>query len=304
MSLAILCPGQGAQHTAMFDILAGNAAARAVIDAASTAAGMDLAALARIGSDIFANRIAQPLICAYEVAAWAALAPLLPAPALFAGYSVGELGAYGCAGSLSPFDTVRLAGERAALMDAASTEPAGLIAVRGLTRGAVDGLCATVRSEVAIVNGDEHFIVGGSVTALDRFSALAVAGGAKTQQLSVSVAAHTSLLAAASTRFRSVLEDSPLGPPAIPILAGTSGAPVRDRPAAIDALSRQISRTVVWSACLDAAVERGCRVFLELGPCNALTRMMGERFPALAARSVADFRRLEGVAEWVGRMLA
>lgn len=303
MSLAILCPGQGAQYPTMFDIFVGNDAAQAAIEAGSAAAEMDLAAVARSKTDIFANHIAQPLLCAYNMAAWAAVAPLLPAPALFAGYSVGELAAYGCAGSLSIPETIRLARERAALMDAASPEAAGLIAVLGLTRRQIDVLCVATDSEIAIVNGEEHFIVGGTVTALDRCSVLAVAGGAKVQRLSVSVPAHTSLLTMASTRFRSVLEVSSLDSPAIPVLAGVSGAVVRNRRAVIDSLSRQISTTVQWSACLDAAVERGCRVFLELGPGDGLARMMGERFPLLAARSLANFRTLKGSAEWVTRAL-
>lgn len=303
MSLAILCPGQGAQHSAMLDILAGNDAAQAVLEAASTAAEIDLVAVVRSKTDIFANHIAQPLICAYNMAAWAALAPLLPVPVLFAGYSVGELAAYGCAGSLSISETIRLALERAALMNAASPEAAGLVAVLGLTRRQIDALCVATDSEIAIVNGDEHFVVGGTVAALDRCSVLAVAGGAKVQRLSVSVPAHTSLLTMASTHFRSVLESSSLDSPTIPVLAGVSGAAVSDRRAVIDSLSRQISTTVQWSACLDAAVERGCRAFLELGPGDGLARMVRERFPSLAARSLANFRSLKGSAEWVMRAL-
>ena len=301
MSLAILCPGQGAQHPAMFDLIADNAAARETLAYANAAAGFDVVAAARTSADIFDNALAQPLICAYQVAAWATLAALLPAPALFAGYSVGELGAYGCAGALTAFETVRLARERAVLMDMADSEPGGLAAVRGLSRRTLDALCREAGAAVAIVNGDEHCVVGGRASALDEFQSRAGALGATVQLFKVAVAAHTGLLDPAAARFRTLLEASSIGAPRTPVLAGISGAAVVDRDAAIDALARQISTTVQWSVCLDAAWERGCRVLLELGPCNALTRMVRERLPDAAARSLADFRSLPGAAEWVGR---
>lgn len=303
MTLAILCPGQGAQHPAMFDLLAGHPRGRDTIAEANAAAGFDMVAYARTSPDIFRNAVAQPLICVCELAAWAVLAPLLPAPPLIAGYSVGELAAYGCAGSLTPFETVRLAGERAALMDAASREPAGLVALRGLTRGKLEPLCTRWRVEIAIANGEEHFIVGGLADALTALAAEATQMGASAQRLPVAVAAHTSLLADAAPGFRQALERSSFANPSIPVLAGVSGSLVNDRESAIDVLSAQLCTTVLWSACMDAAFERGCRVFLELGPGNALARMMRDRFPEIAARSVSEFRHLDAVADWVGRNL-
>lgn len=287
----------------MFDVIAESPAARQTLVEANAAAGFDVVAAARGSTDIFRNTAAQPLICAYQLATWSALAPLLPTPALFAGYSVGELAAYGCAGSLSAFDTVRLARARAALMDEESREPAGLLALRGLTRGKVDSLCAKWRAEIAIVNGEEHFVVGGPAAVLGGLAAQATALGASTQRLPVEIAAHTSLVVAAGTRFREILECASFKDPATPVLGSVNADLVQDRQSAIGALSQQISRTVLWSACLDSAYERGCRVFLELGSCNALARMTRDRFPEVAARSVSEFRNVDAVADWVARSL-
>ena len=46
MSLALLCPGQGAQHPAMFDRARDNAAAREVLDGLSEVLGQDVFAAA------------------------------------------------------------------------------------------------------------------------------------------------------------------------------------------------------------------------------------------------------------------
>ena len=116
--LLLLCPGQGGQHGAMFDLARTDAGAAAMLDAAGLSA-VDL-------ETMFDNRVAQPAIVGATLAMWEALRRRLPAPSLVAGYSVGELSAYGVAGALDPLDAVRLAATRAGLMDAAIAAPQAL----------------------------------------------------------------------------------------------------------------------------------------------------------------------------------
>jgi [acyl-carrier-protein] S-malonyltransferase len=118
------------------------------------------------------------------------------------------------------------------------------------------------------------------------------------------VAAHTSLLAGAVGPFAEAMVDSFLEDPLVTVLAGVSGAPVRDRAGAIETLSLQLARPVEWARCLAAAREMGAKVFLELGPGSALSRMATELLPGIAARSVAEFRSRKGVAAWVEARLA
>jgi [acyl-carrier-protein] S-malonyltransferase len=54
---------------------------------------------------------------------------------------------------------------------------------------------------------------------------------------------------------------------------------------------------------MDACVERGVTVALELGPGAALSRMLRERHPQLQCRSLADFRSLAGALAWLRRQL-
>src|SRR5689334_350779 len=101
MSLGILCPGQGAQHPGMLDLLKGEPEAECVLALAGAVLDAPIADLLAGPEDVlFTNATAQPLICAVELATWAALSTQLPSPRVFAGYSVGELAAYGCAGAL------------------------------------------------------------------------------------------------------------------------------------------------------------------------------------------------------------
>ncbi len=295
MTLAVLCPGQGGQRAGLFD---GLALADRVADVVAPFEG-------RGDPRMFDNAIAQPALCAFQMATWSRLGPRLAAvavePALFAGYSVGELAAHGCAGAFGFDDTIALARSRADAMDAASRDGDGLVAVRGLGRLDVEASCARHGASIAIVNDDDQYVVGGSAATLDAVVVDATARGARTRRLPVAVAAHTPLLESAATAFRRRLEALPWSAPSAPIVAGIDGAVVRDRGRAIDALSRQVATTVRWSQCMDSVVERGATVCLELGPGNALARLMRERHPDLAVRSVSDFRSLDAVVEWVAR---
>jgi len=287
----------------MLDVLAGDACAERVLGEAGAALGRDLRKLARSAGEIYRNRIAQPLLCVAQMATWAALRGHLPSPRVFAGYSVGELAAYGCAGSLSATEMVRLARERARLMDGACERRGSLVAARGLPREQVEALCRQTGAEIAIINACDRFVIGGDMDVIGNFRDVAEELGALITPLPVEVAAHTTGLATAGAAFRELLEESDLTDPAIPVMSGVHAVAVHRRDEAIDVLSEQISTTIDWSACLGSLAELGSTVLLELGPGNALSGMARDVRPEFTARSVADFRSLSAVADWVATSL-
>lgn len=298
--LAILCPGQGGQHPAMLELAVAAPAGAAVLRRCADALGWDPLSRARSGGEgVYANAVAQPLVCAAEVTTFAALRGALPPPALVLGYSLGEVAAYACADALPPEAAVSLAVERAAAMDRASPPGAGLLALRGLSLARAEALAAGAGAEIAIVNGPDHVIVGGAADALGAVEARAPAAGATAVRLPVSVPAHTSLLRAAVAPFAASLARAPLAAPAVPVLAGTTALPVTTREGAAAALAAAVASRVEWGRCLLSAAEHGCTVFLELGPGAALARMAGELLPGAAVRSVGDFRSVAGIARWV-----
>ena len=300
MRLAVLCPGQGHQHPGMLELVASNADARAVFDEAAEALGTHPLDWLHDAATMVRNRIAQPLICIAQLAAWRAIAARMPRPGAFAGYSVGELAAYGCAGALGAHDLARLARARARAMDhACHGRPGKMAALRGLSRRELEALCNEEGAWPAIVVDDAAVVVGGSADAIDRLMAIARSQGAHVQRLPVEIAAHTPLLAEAVAPFRAALEASPLRDAQIPVLAGIDGSLVTRRADAIDSLSRQVAQTIDWSRVLLTLEERGCRIFLELGPGAALSRMIRDRFRDVDARSLDDFRSLDGALAWV-----
>ena len=273
--LALLCPGQGGQHPAMFDLAAASEPGAAALARCAAVLGWDPLRRARAGgAEVYANAVAQPLVCAAEAATWEALRPVLPSPRAVLGYSLGELAAYACAGALATEEAAALAVARAAAMDAAAPAGAGLLALRGPWRARGGALVTEAGAEVAIVNGPDHVVVGGRAAALDALEARAPALGATAVRIPVSVPAHTGLLKDAVAPFAEALARSPLRDPTVPVLAGTTATPVRTRAEAVAALSAALASRIEWARCVAGAAELGCTVFLELGPGGALARIV------------------------------
>ena len=87
------------------------------------------------------------------------------------------------------------------------------------------------------------------------------------------------------------------------VLAGIDATAVRDQAALVQTLSDQLVQTVEWVACLEAAAERGARVFLEIGPGDTLSKTVRDWNADAIVRSVEEFHSIEAVAEWVNRQL-
>ena len=250
------------------------------------------------------NRIGQILCTAQPLAAMAALGDAAPRRFMIAGYSVGEVAAWGVAGLLGPTATLDLVARRAEAMDAASAPGDGLLFVRGLAREVVDDLCRSHDAAVAIVNPADAYVLGGQGEALDALAADAKARGAvRVVRLAVNVASHTPRLAAAATAFRKMLEATSFAAPVpgVRLFSAIDGSAVLDIRSGLDKLAGQISRTVQWASCLEGCIEAGARAFLELGPGRALAEMAASAHPDIPARSMADFRTVQGAGAWLLR---
>jgi [acyl-carrier-protein] S-malonyltransferase len=304
--LAILCPGQGGQHAAMFDLACSDPAAAASLQQwlPETLLGQPLQQILADDALLFSNRLAQPLIVAATAAAWSALQPLLPTPVLVAGYSVGEIVAYHVAGAISAPQAIQLVASRAELMDAClqAASPQVLFAVSGVAVRALAALLAQHHLYVAIETAADSCIAGGLVRdmhlAADEIAQL----GGRIRVLPVTVASHTPLMNGAVLPFAQQLRQEFSADPQLPVLSGLSGQALTKKEQAIAVLSQQLAQTIHWDACLDACAEQGITAALELGPGAALSRMLQERHPQIACRSVSEFRSLQGVRGWLQRL--
>ncbi|MCJ2091736.1 acyltransferase domain-containing protein [Methylobacterium sp. J-072] len=305
MSVAILLSGQGGQHPGMFDLTADHPAAQAVFAAATPLlGGTDPRALARSGGDaLHANRAGQILCCTGALAAWRALG--FTGRAIVAGYSIGDLAAWGVAGRIADPDILALAARRAEAMDAASGEGFGLAGIRGLTLDALDALAGRHDCHLAIRNAPDSGVVGGRRDALDALCQDAARAGAqRAVLLPVHTPSHTPLLAEATDAFRTALAAvtlcrPPAGAPRL--VSGLDGTTIFRPEDGHDKLAGQISHTLDWAACLEACREYGADRVLELGPGHALATMARTALPDARVHALEEFRSITGVTDWLAQ---
>jgi [acyl-carrier-protein] S-malonyltransferase len=307
MTLAILCSGQGGQHAGMFALTGACPAAQALFAQAATLLGHDPRSWVSSveTAALHANRTAQLLCVLQALCAAAALENALPRQRCVAGYSVGEIAAWSVAGLFAPRDALVLTAARAEAMDAARHGVQGMLFIRGLSRAVIEGLLAGQDAAIAIINPGDAFVVAGTHAALQSIAAAAQRqGAARVIPVGVEIASHSPLMREASATFGTQLAhvsvaDTPT--PGTRLFSGIDGAVVLHGPAAVRKLASQLSQPVQWAACLDACVEAGADAFLELGPGRALAEMAANAHPGVAARSVDEFKSLEGVRAWLAR---
>lgn len=301
--LAIVCSGQGGLSGDMFEFAADHAAGRQVLDAFGEVFETGLIEQARGGADLARNAVAQPLTVACSLANWAVLAPMLPEPSLFAGYSAGELAAWGCSGIWDAHQAARACRKRCELMEACAPADGGMLAVRGLPLAAIASFGEEAGAHVAIVNEDDHAVLAGLRPALQALQARLEARGAWTRLLDVSVPSHSPLLAPAAQAFAQWAAQAPASPPRAPVLMGIDGEPCGDPAAGLRALARAIGEPIAWREAMQTLASQGIQAVLELGPGRSLAALVQQAQPQMQARAVGDFRTPEGVAGWVARML-
>jgi [acyl-carrier-protein] S-malonyltransferase len=309
VSLALLCSGQGGQHPRMFALTGDEPAAAALFAHAQTLLGQDARAWVQTAetADLQQNRNAQLLCTLQALSAYAVLAPHLPAKRCVAGYSVGEVAAWSIAGLIKPQDTLDLITARAEAMDAACQGEQGMLFVRGLNQSNVEAITASTEADIAIINPGDAFVIAGLRSALDTIAADAKKRGAtRVLPVGVKIASHTCLMVDASVAFRDRISHTPIEnalPAGTRLLSGIDGQPVLAVADGIEKLVNQISHPIHWAACLDACVEAGTTVFLELGPGRALTDMVTGTYPGIAARSLDEFKTIQGVSTWLAKAL-
>ncbi len=305
-SIALLCSGQGRQHRDMFALTANVPKAAKIFDSAVELLGEDPRTFVQQApeSKLFENHTGQILCCTQALALWTCLGEISAAQLVFAGYSIGELSAWGCSSMLSSAALLKLVSRRAQIMDQAAPADTGLGAITGLSLGALQPLLAKYQANIAIRNDLDSFVVGGHLGSLRELCEEAKRNGAsKAIILPVSVPSHTPLLAAASPPFlKECLDSTPNMPrEGWRVLSGIDGDSIQSVQQGCEKLAQQLSQAVDWSACMQACRELGATTMLELGPGSALAHMAAKRFPDSRVRSVEDFRTIQGIRDWLAK---
>ena len=304
MTLALLFPGQGVQHPDMLRWIDDVPAAAGALAAMAARLGPDWRA--HLADDTWAtsNRVAQSLMTGTSLAAWRALAGHLPAPVAVAGYSVGELAAFGAAGVYDDEMALSLAELRSRAMDtSAAGHAGGLLSASGVPGEVVTALCARLDLAVAIDVAPDRVVLGGAADALTEAAAELRARGADVVPLKVRVVSHTRWMQAASDTFAAHLAPMPWRPAAAWVVTNLEGSAERAVPPLKRALAGQVAATVRWREAMETLAERRPTCVLEVGAGSALSRLWRAHRPEVPVRSVDEFNSVSAVVTWVSRQL-
>ena len=306
MRIALLFSGQGMQYADMLPWM--NPAHPLLLQMQEQLHVPDWRAAMRDSSWASTNAHAQVVLTACALAAWQQLQEQVPALqsssqslAAVAGYSIGELAAACVAGVLSASDTVKLAGQRAALMDQAGAgQDSSMLAVSGVSIRTIEQWCQAQGAALAIRNGPDSAVCAGPRDKLAALEKFAQEQGARCTPLAVNIASHTHWMSSAAQAFQEQLNQSELAVPNVP-WPTNAGVWVHNAATAAQALSAQIMQTMQWDSCMEQIEERQPNVVLEIGPGRSLTTMWNQRYSEIPARSVDEFQTLDGLQRWLSR---
>ena len=294
-------PGQGSQHVDMAKgLYESEPAFRQIVDDCATQLiphlGVDLrtimfpaeGATPATSERLTQTSLAQPALFVVEYA----LARLYMSwgirPDAMIGHSIGEWVAACLAGVVALPDALKLVALRGRLME---EMPGGVMMMVPLPETAVrpllgDGLW------LAAVNAPSMCVVSGAAATIDALHARLQAEGTDGQRLQTSHAFHSGLMDAAVPRFVDAVRQVTLKAPAIPFISNVTGALITEQQATDPAYwGRQIREAVRFADGAAALLAKADRVFVEVGPGQALTTLVRRQAGVTAPAPIASLRR-------------
>ena len=297
----VLFPGQGAQFVGMAgEWVETSPTAAALFARGSAILGYDLLEVCRSGTAERLNTtaVSQPAILVTSLAALEVLRARDPSPLeaarLTAGLSLGEYTALVFAGALDFDDAVRIVAERGrAMQDCAEASPGGMVAVLGMERDAVAGLCDACRGDgvlqIANVLSPGNIVVSGSLDACSCLEEVAPAAGAmKCVRLEVAGAFHTQLMEPAVNRLEAAVAAAAFRPPRIPVVSNVDARPHTDPDEIRGLLTRQVVGVVEWQESMAYILSTGVQMVWEIGPGRVLRGLLKRIDRSVATSGVFD----------------
>ena len=306
---AFIFPGQGSQFVGMGrDLAAAFSAAREVFQEIDETLKQALSRLMFEGpaEELTLTENTQPALMAVSLAVLRVLETeggwtVKQRASLVAGHSLGEYSALTAAGALplgASAGLLRLRGR--AMQRAVPAGEGAMAALLGTDLETARTICAEAAGgdvlEPANDNGGGQVVISGHRGAVERAIERAKAHGLKRAMLlPVSAPFHCSLMAPAAEVMARALEETPVAPPQVPLIANVTAAKVTDPAAIRDLLVRQVTGTVRWRESVQAAVAMGVDSFIELGAGKVLSGLVRRVAPEAACHAAGQPAEIEAL---------
>ena len=119
------------------------------------------------------------------------------------------------------------------------------------------------------------------------------AGAKRVMPLEVSAPFHSPLMQPAADALLPMLAEAAFTDPTTPVISNVTGVPYETAAEARTLLHRQICAPVRWQGSVQALVERGVCVQLEVGPGSVLTGLAGRIEKGLARANISNVEQIE-----------
>ena len=198
-------------------------------------------------------------------------------PDFTCGHSYGELCALYAAGVYDADALCKVSFLRGELMAKGDGGRGGMAAVTA-PLDKVEAVLPELGPEVVIANRNSpgQCVLSGTKEAVKAATAKLKEHGMRAIPLQVGAAFHSPLVASAESPFRKGLDEIKFGKTNLPVVANKTA---QDYPAEAkkmkDLLANQLVSQVNWVAQVDELYGRGARTFVEVGPKNVLTKLVG-----------------------------
>jgi len=302
--IALLFAGQGAQSVGMGrDLAAHHPMAGDLFQEADQILGRSLSGVAWNGplDELTKTSNCQPALYVHGLACLAALRNVagdFPVEAA-AGLSLGEWTAHAAAGTFDFATGLKLVETRGRLMDAACAATAGAMAAMiGADESNVRALAADTDVDVANINAPGQIVISGESAKVELAVSLAKEHGIRRATLlNVAGAYHSRLMNSAYDALDEPLLEAELQAPRFPVISNVTGAPAERLPEIRSTLREQVTSTVRWSECMENLLDRGCNLFIELGPGEVLAGLLRRIRKDVDVISVSDPASVHACAE-------
>jgi len=301
--LAFLFPGQGSQYVEMGrelavhfdDVRAAFERADATLEGqlarpltrsvfpppAFSTEGAQAAATALAAPDV-----AQPALGALGLGICRLLTGLLGIePDMLGGHSYGEYVALCAGGAFGEDELYSLSHARGKIMAAALPEGSrgAMAAIEAAPALLTEVLGALEGVWIANVNGPRQTVISGTSTAIAAAIARLSARGVNARALPVACAFHSPLMAPARDPLTRELRRIRFAGPHTRVFSNVTSAPYGPEIDPVSTLSEHVVRPVDFSGLVRAMYDAGARVFVEVGPRDVLSGLVGQ---ILEGRSV------------------
>lgn len=307
--IAIVFPGQGAQHVGMGqDFSEQFSEAKAVFEEASKAMGYSMEDLCFNSSaeELKKTENTQPSILTASYAMFKVLESKGVKAEAFAGLSLGEYTAHVAAGTL-PFEhAVKVVRKRGQYMQEEVPMGVGtMAAILGLDRESVETACKKASTvgvvEPANYNCPKQLVIAGEVKAVEQaVENCKEVGAKKAVMLPVSAPFHTSMLVGAGEKLSKELAGVNYNEFSKPVVSNVTATYYPDAASINELLVKQVSSPVKWEDSVKLLIEEGFDTFIEVGPGEALTKFVKRISRDVKLLNVNSVESMEKTLEALG----